>query len=94
MSLGQWDEAGGKSSTCGRWAPCRPQYRVISFQVHCWDVFFSVSVVFHLRLLKENISLSYIFSPRKHPLGTEFPIDSSEDAYDCYSEFINCNIAI
>lgn len=57
-------------------------------------IFSSVSVVFHLRLLKENISLSYIFSPRKHPLGTEFPIDSSEDAYGCYSEFINCNIAI
>lgn len=26
------------SPACGTWAPCRPQDRVISFQVHSWDV--------------------------------------------------------
>ena len=44
--------------------------------------------------INENIALSYLLSPTKHPVAMEFPIDSHKDAYACYSEGIDCAITM
>lgn len=72
MSLGQHNEAGSRVS----WAPCRPHHEVSCWHADNWDVLCSVSRDFHLRSSKESISLSYLFSLRKHTLSVEFLIDS------------------
>lgn len=61
MSLGQWEEAGGRVQPVTH--GCHADLSTGSFHFKSTArMFSSLSVNFHLKLLKENILLSYIFA--------------------------------